>query len=313
MKKKETKNYLRQRWGNEYREYRDIITEELKKKGSNISKLNVPFTKEGFVDLRGFNAPKIDKEGTLSYNLKKSGIAEGLRIDSVVFEKVDLSLTDFDMCRFVKCTFSKVKIDNSRFWASTFWGCLFEESSISRSYLGASTFNKSSILLPNRKNNFVGVTFENTNLSNVVFIEQNFRSCQFINCKTGFMKLSSCNLRGLKFEGIIRNIFISDNTKAQSVNLTEAIMDGVQFRNTSLSGFQFPSEDVYYKSKNLLKELDDINFPKEWSESDIQIGRFIIEVLKTNRRPGEEAFIDIHFLNDEKSEIGKKLLKLLKG
>ncbi len=304
-----TKSYLRTRWKAELKSVNDLVTYELENKGV-LTRLELPETTEGLIDLRGYSAPKKYRTEKSNSGRDKTYVSEGIRIKKMTFEKIDFSYSDFEGCEFLDCNFSKSKFDKARFFATQFWGCRFHDITFSKTNFGHSTFQTGGIILKRIIDNFTHVTFEFANLSEVHVHDQTFQDCKISDSKTGGLLLSKCVFHDLSFSGSVKNLFITNSRQVKKVDFTNAFVIGINLEKQTLNGFHFPEGDNYYMFRNKSKELANLKIKDHLADDERKIIETIISVWSTNNLNVE--FVDINWLKPNEVNVGKTVIKELK-
>ena len=306
LKMKETIAYLKERWQSDFKDIRAEIDVSLKK-GRQLSKLVIPTTSDGLIDLRGYSAPKTYKMIKSNSGRLREYVNESIRVRRIDFINADLSYSDLERCVFINCRFEHCKFKFARFFASEFLNGKFINVIIEQANFGYSTFNTG--ILGIMQDNFSHVKFINSNFSECHFIKQRFESCYLSDCKTGAMLLNDCDLNDIKFVGNVKNLIIKKSKKVK-VDFRETLLIGIQIDQSSLEGFLFPEGDNYFKFKNKDKELKEIKLPNNLTNDQIELVNTIKSIWLS--RGKKDDFVDINWLNDSEIEIGKLVIKELK-
>jgi uncharacterized protein YjbI with pentapeptide repeats len=299
---------LKHRWTTDWLAHANRLADLLK--SGQTPGASWPLTQEGKVDLRGYTVSQ-EKYEYIPPHRKNPAVLQGPRLKKLKFINTDFSHSDWECTEFTKCHFENCQFDGARWRDIRFYGCTFANIHFKKTDFGEASFGTElSLFFRSRKLNFIDVTFEKCNFSNGYFYTQEFKRCSFHECKTGFLKIEDCRMQNIKFTGTVHNLFFTKN-KMQQFDFTESFLRGVNFEDQTLDGFLLPEGDGYYIFKNETEEIAWLaNQPLAGEERKVRDTMIAVWTFegKTNNR-----FTDVHWLEADEIETGKRILQMLKN
>ena len=215
-----TQKYLKDRWENEFKDLHKLICAELKK-GKKLPLGSLQKTEVGLFDLRGFRTPKEIYHHKSNAGKPLSHPIASLRIKRKSFENFDFSFCDFEASYFFNCTFKNCAFYKARFRNCNFWNCDLEKMEFKSTDLAHASF-RADVMSFNRNNSLSRVTFSKCNLTESSFVKQSLNNLVFDDCKTGFLKIDSCNINGLTVRGNCNSARMSNNRSLENLDISNA-------------------------------------------------------------------------------------------
>jgi len=140
-------------------------------------------------------------------------IIEDAKLDSLVFNKVPLSLTQFKNCTIKNANF-RDKEDYRYF--------VIEDSQVDQlSFKNKNLIEVKFINSVIKNTSFVNVKFIESNFSKTHFINSNFQSTIFEDCKITGVKFKKCNLTNARFKD--KGIYVFNNCYAKNEDWLEKL------------------------------------------------------------------------------------------
>jgi uncharacterized protein YjbI with pentapeptide repeats len=305
---KETKSFLKKRWQADFKAIYDLVLYELMHNGE-LTKINLPKTQDGLIDLRGFSTPKEYTTEKSNSGRNKTYVSEGIKIRKINFEGVDFSYSNFERCEFFDCRFAGSTFFEARFFATNHWSSKFQEITFRKTNFSSSSFQSNGILFKSIVDNFTNVDFNGVNFSEVNVHNQAFNNCQFIDCQTGRLVLDQCVFSDIVFNGDVKNIFIKRSRKVKNFDFGNSSLIGLNLHEQALDGFRFPNGNTYYRFDHKSKELARLKRDQLTDEENK-----LLDIIKFvwSRNKLETDFVDVNWLKNDEIETGKLIISELK-
>ena len=270
---------------------------------------------EGRVDLRGFSLPAPERIGGITSGRLKGKVVDGLfSFRGTTWKDLDLSFARLESLRFfdanvVNCVFDRVNARDWRLWNSTVESSSFQRADLRDAGLGT--------WWEERSNTWDHVTFESADLRGATFQVARLIACDFSGSKLGSMQFSQCVLQGVKFKGVLEDMFFDsrgvggrpDPGPMVDVDFSESTFRYVDFRGCRFESASFPNDPglrlIPFFPKVARREI-------ELLDGDTSLeARQIVAVLENElRMPGREDSTGVFVRDDWARDGGEELAGL---
>lgn len=288
-------------------------------------------------DLRGAKLSEINDERKIEAGghsfIQKFG---SLKVRSSIIESVDFSFSDisysvWEKCNISNCLFEEVSAKEIHIVASNFLNCNFKKANLAYSYMNKNIGTDSG--------SYIGVSFDEANLSECIFCFPIIKNCRFLNCNLKATNFDGSRMENCQFIGEVNSpwfrgysttaqksllgLFNKVDTKKypnrmQNVDFSEAKLIGVSFSNSiDLSKCIFPEDNDYIIINNLKYTMEKARYiiESEWQGEDKRRGMLLIESVyfKKDKQDQSKDIIDTFPISTCDIEFDNKFFGLIRS